>query len=209
MVDSDCCRLYLPIISRAWYTWVILYRDMRNREQTERSLNPLTLTLHLHLDARLCALCTVACAFGFAPVPQSVCWVVGTVKAFCLSTALSAQQHRGPEVNTPVCRSRELICKKSIKRLKANCKFRISGKTINYESPPFKDRHKYTLVPGVNPRINTSQHHSKSEVAFTHLPKCFSHIPLNGNFEIACFALHLITVSFLKHRTAPTCAGWR
>lgn len=40
-----------------------------------------------------------------------------------------------------MCRSRELICKKSIKRLKANCKFGISRKTINYESPPFKDIH--------------------------------------------------------------------
>lgn len=37
----------------------------------ERSLNPSTVTLHLHLDACLCALCTVTRVFGFAPVLQS------------------------------------------------------------------------------------------------------------------------------------------
>lgn len=32
----------------------------------------------------------------------------------------------------------------------------------------FKDRHKYTLVPGVNWRVNASQRHSKSKLASPH-----------------------------------------
>lgn len=83
------------------------------------------------------------------------------------------------EVNTPVCMSRKLICKQSRKRLEANCKVGISGKTMSYVPSTFKDRHKYTLGPGVNWRVNASQHHSKSELVFTQIfQKAFPTLPL-------------------------------
>lgn len=57
----------------------------------------------------------------------------------------------------------------------------------HHHHPTFKDRHKYTLVPGVNWRVNAGRSHSKIEISI-------------GNTRAA--ALHRVALSTLSAASA-------